>query len=89
MFKRILPALGLLVLAPLVGEYLLGNVAINATNIRDVANPMFDPAGPQCWFQKQASWIPAFWPGNRDVEDQAAWANPPGEASSFFYQARL
>ena len=62
-----------------------GNVAINATNIRDVANPMFDPAGPQCWFQKQASWIPAFWPGNRDVEDQAAWANPPGEASSFFY----
>jgi alpha-glucoside transport system substrate-binding protein len=62
-----------------------GNVAINATNIRDVANPMFDAAGPQCWFQKQASWIPAFWPGNRDVADQAAWANPPGEASSFFY----
>ncbi|MFI7444844.1 hypothetical protein [Nonomuraea indica] len=30
MFKRILPALGLLVLAPLVGEYLLGNIAINA-----------------------------------------------------------
>jgi alpha-glucoside transport system substrate-binding protein len=62
-----------------------GNVAINATNIRDVANPMFDAAGPQCWFQKQASWIPAFWPGNRDVADQSAWANPPGEASSFFY----
>ncbi|MEU4324647.1 hypothetical protein [Nonomuraea dietziae] len=30
MFKHILPALGLLILAPLVGEYLLGNVAINA-----------------------------------------------------------
>ncbi|GGT12366.1 hypothetical protein ACFFV7_49600 [Nonomuraea spiralis] len=30
MFKRILPALGLLVLAPLVGEYLLGNIAIDA-----------------------------------------------------------
>ncbi|WP_206061036.1 hypothetical protein [Nonomuraea basaltis] len=30
MFKRILPALCLLVLAPLVGEYLLGNIAINA-----------------------------------------------------------
>ncbi|MGW4476128.1 hypothetical protein ACWENQ_41265 [Nonomuraea sp. NPDC004354] len=30
MFKRILPALGLLVLAPLVGEYLLGNISINA-----------------------------------------------------------
>ncbi|MFI7610210.1 hypothetical protein ACIBP6_03110 [Nonomuraea terrae] len=30
MFKRIFPALGLLVLAPLVGEYLLGNIAINA-----------------------------------------------------------
>jgi hypothetical protein len=29
-FKRILPALGLLVLAPLVGEYLLGNISINA-----------------------------------------------------------
>ncbi|MFI6316612.1 hypothetical protein ACIBG8_03790 [Nonomuraea sp. NPDC050556] len=28
--SRILPALGLLVLAPLVGEYLLGNIAINA-----------------------------------------------------------
>jgi alpha-glucoside transport system substrate-binding protein len=62
-----------------------GNTAINATNIRDVANPMFDPAGPQCWFQKQASWIPEFWPGNRDVPDREAWANPPGEASSFFY----
>lgn len=62
-----------------------GNVAINATNIRDVANPMFDAAGPQCWFQKQASWIPEFWPGNRDVADREAWANPPGEASSFFY----
>ena len=62
-----------------------GNVAINATNIRDVANPMFDAAGPGCWFQKQASWIPEFWPGNRDVADREAWANPPGEASSFFY----
>ncbi len=62
-----------------------GNVAINATNIRDVANPMFNADGPGCWFQKQASWIPAFWPGNRDVADQADWANPPGEASSFFY----
>jgi alpha-glucoside transport system substrate-binding protein len=62
-----------------------GNTAINATNIRDVANPMFDAAGPQCWFQKQASWIPEFWPGNRDVADREAWANPPGEASSFFY----
>ncbi|MEU6586075.1 hypothetical protein [Nocardia sp. NPDC046763] len=30
MFKRTLPALGLLVLAPLVGEYLLGNIAIDA-----------------------------------------------------------
>ncbi|GAA0951502.1 hypothetical protein GCM10009560_72280 [Nonomuraea longicatena] len=30
MFKRVLPALGLLVLAPLVGEYLLGNIAIDA-----------------------------------------------------------
>ncbi|SPL93949.1 unnamed protein product [[Actinomadura] parvosata subsp. kistnae] len=30
MFKRTLPALGLLILAPLVGEYLLGNIAINA-----------------------------------------------------------
>lgn len=30
MFKRLLPALGLLVLAPLIGEYLLGNIAINA-----------------------------------------------------------
>ncbi len=30
MFKRSLPALGLLVLAPLVGEYLLGNIPINA-----------------------------------------------------------
>ncbi|MEW9555313.1 hypothetical protein [Nonomuraea sp. NPDC050783] len=30
MFTRILPALGLLILAPLVGEYLLGNVAIDA-----------------------------------------------------------
>ena len=38
-----------------------GNTAINATNIGDVANPMFDAAGPQCWFQKQASWIPEFW----------------------------
>ncbi|MGR6913396.1 hypothetical protein ACU635_03990 [[Actinomadura] parvosata] len=30
MFRRILPALGLLILAPLVGEYLLGNLAVNA-----------------------------------------------------------
>lgn len=29
-FKRALPAFGLLLLAPLVGEYLLGNIAINA-----------------------------------------------------------
>lgn len=29
-FKRALPALALLMLAPLVGEYLLGNIAINA-----------------------------------------------------------
>ncbi|WP_169815123.1 hypothetical protein [Nocardia uniformis] len=30
MLKRMLPAVGLLVLAPLVGEYLLGNIPINA-----------------------------------------------------------
>ena len=24
-------------------------------------DPMFDPAGPQCWMQKQAAWIPGFW----------------------------
>ncbi|MFI6292851.1 hypothetical protein ACIBEJ_14785 [Nonomuraea sp. NPDC050790] len=29
-YKRVLPALSLLILAPLVGEYLLGNIAINA-----------------------------------------------------------
>ena len=39
---------------------------INQTFIGDAQDPMFDPAGPQCWMQKQAAWIPGFWGANKD-----------------------
>ncbi|HKX74554.1 MAG TPA: ABC transporter substrate-binding protein [Acidimicrobiia bacterium] len=62
-----------------------GNTYINNTFIGDTQDPMFDPAGPQCWMQKQAAWIPGFWGENKNVEDPAEWPNQPGEDVSFFY----
>ena len=46
-----------------------------ATSIEVVQDPMFNEDGPGCWMQKQAAWIPGFWP-----EGTVA-----GEDSSFFY----
>ncbi len=52
-----------------------GSTAINATFVGDTQTPMFDEAGPQCWFHKQAAWIPGFWPEGTEA----------GVDSSFFY----
>ena len=62
-----------------------GNTYINATFIGNAQDPMFDPAGPQCWMQKQAAWIPGFWGENKDFTDPAEWPNQPGEDVGFFY----
>jgi alpha-glucoside transport system substrate-binding protein len=62
-----------------------GNTYINATHITSTQDPMFDPAGPQCWMQKQAAWIPGFWGENKDFTDPAEWPNKPGEDVAFFY----
>ena len=62
-----------------------GNTYINATFIGNAQDPMFDPAGPQCWMQKQAAWIPGFWGENKDFTDPADWPNKPGEDVGFFY----
>jgi alpha-glucoside transport system substrate-binding protein len=52
-----------------------GNTAINATFVGDTQNPMFTAAGPECWFHKQAAWIPDFWPEGTEA----------GVDSSFFF----
>jgi alpha-glucoside transport system substrate-binding protein len=52
-----------------------GSAAINATFVGDTQTPMFDADGPQCWFHKQAAWIPEFWPEETEA----------GVDSSFFY----
>ena len=62
-----------------------GSDYINATFIGNTQDPMFDPAGPQCWMQKQAAWIPGFWGENKDFTDPAEWPNQPGEDVGFFY----
>lgn len=63
-----------------------GSTYINATFIGNAQDPMFDPAGPQCWMQKQAAWIPGFWGENKDFpDDPDLWPNQPGEDVGFFY----
>ncbi len=62
-----------------------GPTYINQTFIGNTQDPMFDPAGPQCWMQKQAAWIPGFWGENKDFTDPAEWPNQPGEDVGFFY----
>jgi alpha-glucoside transport system substrate-binding protein len=62
-----------------------GNTYINATHITNAQDPMFDPAGPQCFMQKQAAWIPGFWGENKDFTDPTEWPNKPGENVGFFY----
>ena len=63
-----------------------GPTYINNTFIGDTQDPMFDPAGPQCWMQKQAAWIPGFWGANKDFpDDPTQWPNKPGEDVGFFY----
>ena len=62
-----------------------GSAYINATHITNTQDPMFDAAGPQCWMQKQAAWIPGFWGANKDFTDPAEWPNKPGETVGFFY----
>jgi alpha-glucoside transport system substrate-binding protein len=52
-----------------------GSTAINATFVGDTQTPMFEEGGPQCWFHKQAAWIPGFWPEGTEA----------GVDSSFFY----
>ena len=52
-----------------------GNTRINGTWVGDSQTPMFDAAGPKCWFHKQAAWIPDFWPEGKE----------PGVDSKFFY----
>ena len=57
-------------------DYVIGGTdGMLATNIEVVQDPMFNEEGPACWMQKQAAWIPGFWP-----EGTVA-----GEDSSFFY----
>jgi len=41
MLRRIAPALGLFILSPVVGEFLLGNVSIDALPIGLVMSPMY------------------------------------------------
>ncbi len=63
-----------------------GSPYINSTFIGDTQDPMFDPAGPQCWMQKQGAWIPGFWGANKDFpNDPTQWPNKPGEDIGFFY----
>ena len=63
-----------------------GPTYINSTFIGDTQDPMFDPAGPQCWMQKQGTWIPRFWGANKDFpDDPNLWPNKPGEDVGFFY----
>ncbi len=62
-----------------------GSAYINATHITATQDPMFDAAGPQCWMQKQAAWIPGFWGANKDTTDPTQWPNKPGEDVGFFY----
>jgi alpha-glucoside transport system substrate-binding protein len=52
-----------------------GSTAINATFVGDTQTPMFSETGPECWFHKQAAWIPGFWPEGTEA----------GFDSSFFY----
>lgn len=52
-----------------------GPTAINATFVGDTQTPMFAEDGPDCWFHKQAAWIPGFWPEGTEA----------GVDSSFFY----
>lgn len=52
-----------------------GNTAINSTFVGDTQTPMFAEGGPECWFHKQAAWIPDFWPEGTEA----------GVDSSFFY----
>jgi len=57
-------------------EYVYGGpTAINATFVGDTQTPMFSEGGPECWFHKQAAWIPGFWPEGTEA----------GVDSSFFY----
>lgn len=63
-----------------------GSTYIIDTPTTNAQDPMFDPAGPQCWMQKQAAWIPGFWGGNKDFpDDPTQWPNKPGEDVAFFY----
>lgn len=52
-----------------------GNTSINSTFVGDTQTPMFAEGGPECWFHKQAAWIPDFWPEGTEA----------GVDSSFFY----
>jgi alpha-glucoside transport system substrate-binding protein len=57
-----------------------GNTAINATFVGDTQTPMFTADGPECWFHKQAAWIPDFWPeGTEAGVDSAFFFFPPIE----------
>lgn len=52
-----------------------GSAGINSIWVGDTQTPMFDDDGPECWFHKQAAWIPGFWPEGTEA----------GVDSSFFY----
>jgi len=51
-----------------------GSTGILSIFVGDTQTPMFEDP-PQCWFHKQAGWIPDFWPEG----------TAPGVDSSFFY----
>ncbi len=51
-----------------------GTTGILSIFVGDTQTPMFEDP-PQCWFHKQAAWIPDFWPEGTE----------PGVDSSFFY----
>ncbi len=56
-------------------EYVYGgSTAILSTFVGDAQTPMFEDP-PQCWFHRQAGWIPDFWPEGME----------PGVDSDFFY----
>ncbi len=56
-------------------EYVYGgSTGILSIFVGDTQTPMFEDP-PQCWFHKQAGWIPDFWPEGTE----------PGVDSSFFY----
>jgi alpha-glucoside transport system substrate-binding protein len=62
-------------------DYVIGGTdGMLATNIEVVQDPMFNEDGPGCWMQKQAAWIPGFWPeGTVAGEDSAFFYFPPIE----------